>query len=77
LWDRFLPKWRDNLLRKPLSPEAEAKLLEHIKELDKAQRLTGDAARNVDTTSAKFIVLGSRVPGRRGKWRMLPPKVCK
>jgi hypothetical protein len=77
LWDRFLPKWRDNLWRKPLSPEAEAKLLEHIKELDKAQRLTGDAARKVDTDSARFMVLESRVPGRRGKWRMLPPEISK
>ena len=43
LWDRFLPKWRENLSGEPLSPEMHAKVLEAVKEMERAHRLTGEA----------------------------------
>ena len=77
LWDRFLPKWRKNLERPALTPEQHDKLLAHLKELERAHRLTGKAARHVDTETAGFMVTETRVPAQRGKWRLLPPEACK
>jgi hypothetical protein len=77
LWDRFLPKWRENLGREPLTPEMHTKVLEAVKETERAQRLTGEQARNLDADTAGFILLKSRVPVRRGKWRIVPPEACR
>jgi hypothetical protein len=72
LWDRFLPRWRQNRAFER-SPDRDAKILEAIKEMERAERLTGDAARDVDTDSAGFVMRRMRVPARRGKWRIVPP----
>jgi hypothetical protein len=76
LWDRFLPKWRENIAREPLGPEAHAKVLEHMKGMKQARPVGGEAARNVDAQSAGFVMFERRVPARRGKWRLLPPEAC-
>ena len=54
-----------------------AKVLEAVKEMERAQRLTGEAARNLDTDTTGFMVLEMRVAPRRGKWQIVPPEACK
>jgi hypothetical protein len=75
LWDRFLPKWRSNLLKPALPPEAEAKVLELVRQMKKAKELKGDAAAQVTTDSAGFVMLSTRMPASRGKWHILPPHI--
>jgi len=77
LWDRFLPRWRQNRVLEPRSPDMDAKILEAIKEMERAERLTGEAARDVDSDTAGFMMRKLRVPARRGKWRIVPPEACK
>jgi hypothetical protein len=74
LWDRYLPKWRKNREeRKPLSPEAERKLVEHLNQLSDAPSDT--SGEHVDVQEADFATFKRRVPVRMGKWRLLPPEV--
>lgn len=75
LWDRFLPRWRGNLRRPELPPEAHAKILEVFKEMKKAKELHGAAAAEVTTDNAGFVSLQMSVPARRGKWTLLPPEI--
>ena len=73
LWDRFLPKWRENPTLEPLSPEMHSKMLEAVKEMERAQPLTAEAAGDLDADTAGFIMRRMRVPPRRGKWRIVRP----
>jgi hypothetical protein len=72
LWDRFLPRWRENL-KKPieLSQEKEAQLVERIVKIaDTAQGR--DPHRPIVATEPDYVVFSTKVPARMGKWRILP-----
>ena len=75
LWDRFLPKWRAHA-EKPVhrTKEADAKLLEHLKNWDEAAKVRG-AEEVSDLNQADAVIIERRVPVRMGKWRILPPEV--
>jgi hypothetical protein len=78
LWDRFLPKWRENLDQKALSPEAQAELVEHVKRADRdARPIPRGTAHGVDSDNADFTIFKVPVPMRRGKWALLPPEVLR
>jgi hypothetical protein len=76
LWDRFLPKWRENAQREgvPLSNEAEAKVVAMLRDFkDKARPLGPEV--KLDVQSAEGVMFQRAVPMRMGKWRLLPPEV--
>jgi hypothetical protein len=75
LWDRFLPKWRENAANPwKLSPESGARLVAEVNAMaEAAQRGGGDVAVNLD--KAKAVIISRQVPVRMGKWRLLPPEV--
>jgi hypothetical protein len=76
LWGRFLPKWRENAQRerKPISKEAEAKLVATLKEFEEKARPLGPEV-ELDVQTADQVMFQRRVPIRVGKWRLLPPEV--
>jgi hypothetical protein len=78
LWDRYLPRWRENEGRKretKMRPEAERKLIEQLDRMSSAPADTSGI--EIDAQSADFVSIQRRVPYQRGKWQVLPPEVRK
>ena len=74
LWDRFLPRWRDNAARRmDMSNETEKEILERLKDLEEEAR-RDESARPVDVQTADQVMFERLVPIRRGKWRLVPPE---
>ncbi len=76
LWDKLMaPGWRQNAARsrKPLSEEAEKRLISQIREMADAPRAGRDVQFNSEEADA--VVIERKVPLRRGKWRLLPPDI--
>lgn len=77
LWDKLMaPGWRDNAKRprEPMSPEAERRLVEEMRQIADAP---GVRPEDFDSEDADAVVIERRVPMSRGKWRLLPPGVEK
>jgi hypothetical protein len=70
LWDRFMPAWRRRLEKSPpRSPEADARLLAALDEMEAAPA----TSENVTADNANYVVIKRMVPISSGKWRILPP----
>jgi len=74
LWDRFLPRWRENAAKPlELTPETQARLLAEMKRMKEAAERGGEGV-GIDLDKAKAVIIRRQVPARMGKWRLLPPE---
>jgi hypothetical protein len=70
LWDRFLPRWRENAgKRVEMSKEVETELLQKLKEMNEG----ATAETEVSLDEAAFVSMQQKVPTQMGKYRIVPP----
>ena len=73
LWDRFLPKWRDNKSAKPVAKDkaTEKKIVDDIIKLADGKTISSDKI-NFDTENTNAMILKKKVMKKKGKWWQLP-----
>lgn len=77
LWDRHMPRWRENA-DQPESDDAEAAkpvsdAAEFRDRIERAQPVELDPA--VDVEAADYFVIRRQIPVTKGKWRLLPEQL--
>lgn len=71
LWDKHTPAWRRREEKAiPLTPEAEKKLVEHMRKFTDAP--TMDTALDTDVEELNSMAIQRMVPKRKGSWWLLP-----
>ena len=77
LWDRFLPKWRENLQGpRERSSEKDERILAYINKVTEGAKPLSDLQAE-GLKEPDFIVLEHKFPAKMGKWRLLPPEIEK
>jgi hypothetical protein len=76
LWDRYLPKWRENAKKQiKLSPEKERELIERFNRMKDEAKV--DYSGRANNLEPDHVTIERRLPVWMGKWRILPPEVEK
>ncbi len=71
LWDKYLRPWRDRALELKAEPEARARLVEELKQLDDATELAPDEI-DLDVRDPDVLSISRLVRKRKGSWWQLP-----
>jgi len=72
LWDAYLPGWRTRPETKPpKDPDAEKKLVEHLRKFTDAEPLEPDEV-DFDVNDPENLALARKVRRRKGKWWQVP-----